>query len=109
MVWSSWMSAFLPSNKETDNEQVIAKRGNAKEGLECSYQTEILDSIQDDFFVLDRNWNYVYASKRYTARIGKEPKDFIGKNAWEMFPKHLGTIVEENFHATMEKKRNKAL
>ncbi len=65
---------------------------------------EILTSIQDDFYVLDRDWNFVYANKQFTSKIGKEPKDFLGKNIWEMFPKHIGTVLEENFRAAMEKR-----
>jgi len=92
----------LPSNEEDGSEQTIAKSKQS----ELSYKTitDILDSIQDDFYVLDRNWNFVFASKRFTGRIGKEPKDFVGKNIWKLFPKHLGTILEENLRATMETK-----
>ncbi|MHB8127188.1 MAG: response regulator [Desulfitobacteriaceae bacterium] len=50
-----------------------------------------MDSIQEDFYVLDRNWNFVYASKSFISKIGKEPKDFIGNNIWIMFPRHIGT------------------
>ncbi len=65
---------------------------------------EILSSIQDDFYVLDREWNFVYTNRQFTSKIGKEPADFLGKNIWEMFPKHIGTIFEENFRAAMEKR-----
>jgi PAS domain S-box-containing protein len=65
---------------------------------------EILNSIQDDFYVLDRDWNFVYTSRQFTSRIGKEPEDFIGKNIWEMFPKHLGTELERNFRASMDRR-----
>ena len=64
---------------------------------------DILESIQDDFYVLDRDWKFVYASRSFTSKIGKEPADFIGKNIWKMFPKHIGTTFEENLRATMEK------
>ncbi|HSB67825.1 MAG TPA: PAS domain S-box protein [Candidatus Methylomirabilis sp.] len=66
-----------------------------------AYLSDILESIQDDFYVLNRDWTFAFASKRFTSRIGKEPKDFIGKNIWEMFPNHVGTILEESFRATM--------
>jgi PAS domain S-box-containing protein len=66
--------------------------------------TEILASIQDDFYVLDHNWIFVFASQRFTSRIGKDPKDFVGNNIWEMFPKHLGTAYEENLRAAMERR-----
>ncbi|MFH0975810.1 MAG: MEDS domain-containing protein [Spirochaetota bacterium] len=65
--------------------------------------SRVLKSIQDDFYVLDRDWRFVFTSRSFTAKIGKEPKDFIGKNIWEMFPKHIGTALEENFRASMEK------
>ncbi|HWQ18743.1 MAG TPA: PAS domain S-box protein, partial [Methanotrichaceae archaeon] len=84
----------------------ITQRKNAEERLERSNQTinEILSSIQDDFYVLDRDWNFVYASKQFTSRIGKEPKDFIGRNIWEMFPKHIGTVYEENLRQVMDRR-----
>lgn len=65
---------------------------------------EILDSIQDDFYVLDRNWNFVYASRLFTSRLGKEPGDLIGQNLWQVLPRHKGTIAEENFRAAMEQR-----
>jgi PAS domain S-box-containing protein len=66
---------------------------------------EILTSIQDDFYVLDRDWNFVYTNRQFTTKIGKEPEDFLGKNIWKMFPKHVGTVFEENFRAAMEKRQ----
>ena len=33
-----------------------------------------------------------------------EPKDFVGNNIWEMFPKHIGGVLYENFHIAMEKR-----
>lgn len=86
--------------------QDVTARKRAEAQLERNNYilNEILESIQDDFYVLDRDWNFVYASRLFTSKIGKEPKDFIGKNIWEMFPKHLGTVFEENFREAMEKR-----
>ena len=84
----------------------IGKRKRAEEDLERASRriNEILSSIQDDFYVLDRNWVFVYANRQFTSRLGKETEDFIGNNIWEMFPKHLGTPFEENLRAAMEKR-----
>lgn len=81
------------------------ERARTEEALARSNQKifEILSSITDDFYVLDRNWRFVYANKQFTGRIGKLPEDFIGNNIWEMFPKHVGTILYENFHASMDR------
>jgi PAS domain S-box-containing protein len=65
---------------------------------------EILTSIQDDFYVLNRDWNFIYANRQFTSKIGKEPSDFVGNNIWRMFPKHVGTTYEENLRAVMEKR-----
>jgi len=82
------------------------ERKRVEEQLERSNQklNEILASIQDDFYVLDRDWDFVYASKLFTSKVGKEPHDIVGQNIWKMFPKYMGTILEENFRAAMEKR-----
>lgn len=82
----------------------ITERKEADRSLEWANRqlNEILESIKDDFYVLDRNWNFVYASRQFTSKVGKEPADFVGHNIWEMFPKHLGTPLEENFRAAMD-------
>ncbi|HSB35079.1 MAG TPA: PAS domain S-box protein [Nitrospirota bacterium] len=84
----------------------ITARKKAEEQLARTNQkiNDILESIQDDFYVLDRDWNFIYANRQFTAKIGKEPDDFVGNNIWKMFPKHLGTVFEENLRAAMDKR-----
>jgi PAS domain S-box-containing protein len=91
------MSVFFEDITERKNMEVILEKNNHK-------INEILNSIQDDFYVLDKNWNFIYASRVFTSKIGMEPEDFIGKNIWEMFPKHIGTIFEKNLRTSMEKR-----
>ncbi|RPJ19651.1 MAG: PAS domain S-box protein [Chloroflexi bacterium] len=87
----------------------ISDRRRAEERLERSNQklNEILASIQDDFYVIDRDWIFVYANRQFTSKLGKEPEDLIGNNVWKMFPKHVGMILEENFRAAMEKRETR--
>jgi PAS domain S-box-containing protein len=84
----------------------ISERTRAEEQLVRSNQklNEILASIQDDFYVIDHNWNFVYANRQFTTKLQKEPEDLIGNNVWTMFPKHAGRPLEENFRAAMEKR-----
>lgn len=84
----------------------VTDRKRAEQQLERSNQklNEILASIQDDFYVLNRDWNFVYANRLFASKIGKEPEDFIGNNIWEMLPKHIAQSLEENFRAAMEKR-----
>ena len=87
----------------------ITNRKRAQEALERSNQklAEVLDSIQDDFYVLDSDWKFTFASKQFTSRIGKQPDDFLGRNIWEMFSKHLGTTFEENLRAAMDRRETR--
>jgi len=89
--------------------QDITERKLAQEQLARSNQriADILGSIQDHFYVLDREWNFVFASQRFTSRIGKEPRDIVGHNIWQMFPKHVGTAFEEHLRAAMEAKETR--
>ncbi len=105
--WLSWNSVPVP---EEDLIYAIARDithlKSSEEALMRSNQriSEILDSIQEDFYVLDHDWVLVYTSKNFASRIGKEPKDFVGSNIWDMFPKQLGTAYEKNLRAVMEKR-----
>lgn len=84
----------------------ISERKQAEEELKRSNQkiSQILDSIQEDFYVLDSTWKFIFASRTFTSKIGKEPADFVGRNIWQMFPKHIGTDYEKNLRDAMEKK-----
>ncbi|MDQ1279108.1 MAG: hypothetical protein QG670_368, partial [Thermoproteota archaeon] len=92
-------------NKEytTQLEELVEDR---TEELKLSYNklNEILESLQEGFYVLDKNWDFVYANKQITSAVGMEPKDWIGQNLWKMFPNYVGTEIEENYRATMEKR-----
>jgi PAS domain S-box-containing protein len=83
----------------------ISERKKAEEALEHSNKkiTEIVESIQDNFYSLDRNWNFVYINKQAAALLDAEPKDLIGQNIWKVFPNSVGTVFEENYRAAMEK------
>jgi PAS domain S-box-containing protein len=83
----------------------ISERKKTEEALEYSNKkiTEIVESIQDNFYSLDRNWNFVYINKQAAALLGAEPKDLIGQNIWKVFPNSVGTVFEENYRAAMEK------
>jgi PAS domain S-box-containing protein len=83
----------------------ITDRRRAEEALARTTErlTDVLRSIQDDFYALDREWRFTFASRSFTSRIGKEPSDFVGQRIWTMFPRHVGTVFEENLRAAMER------
>jgi PAS domain S-box-containing protein len=80
------------------------KKNEEKLELANRKLSEILDSMQESFYVVDRDWNFVYANRQLTSAVGMEPKDLVGKNLWKLFPKYVGTDLEKNYRAAMEKR-----
>ena len=66
--------------------------------------TEILESISDDFMVLDHRWNYVYANSQAAKLVGLTPEGIVGKNFWDLFQQNRGTHIEQNLREAKEKK-----
>jgi PAS domain S-box-containing protein len=83
----------------------VTERHAAENALAVSNKrlADVFASIQDDFYVLDRDWNFVFASMKFSSRIGRKPDDLLGKCIWEMFPKYRGTVYEENLRSAREK------
>jgi PAS domain S-box-containing protein len=84
----------------------ITERKKAEDALQRNNTrvNEILESISDDFMVLDFNWNYVYANRQASKLVGLGPLEIVGKNYWELFPQNKGTEIESNLRQTMEKR-----
>ncbi len=66
--------------------------------------SEILNSIQDHFYVIDYDWNFIHANERLISKLNKKSEDIVGKNLWDVVPMHFGTHFEENLRAAMEKR-----
>ena len=47
---------------------------------------EILDSIDDCFCALDRDWRFTYLNPRAEQFFGRTRADLLGMVAWEVFP-----------------------
>ncbi|MBN3963332.1 ATP-binding protein [Nostoc sp. NMS8] len=56
----------------------------AKEHLET-----VLAGIQDQFFVLDREWRYTFVNDRLAEVVGIHKEELLGKIVWEVFPDML--------------------
>ena len=91
----------------------ITERKRAEEALRQSHRRieNILESITDSFYALDREWRYTYINVRglrYLQRAmgeGLTRDDVLGKNVWEMFPAFVGSMLYQKFHEAMREQR----
>src|SRR4051812_33122758 len=59
--------------------------------------TEILESIADGFFTLDRDWRFVYVNAAAERMLGTRREELLGRNHWETYPATLGTVGEREY------------
>src|SRR5690606_28539272 len=55
---------------------------------------EILGSISDAFYAVDKNWNFTFFNREAEQLLKKNESNVIGKNIWEVLPTAKGTILE---------------
>ena len=57
--------------------------------------SEILGSISDAFYAIDKNWRIIYFNKEAELLFQVTEKEAIGKNLWELFQNAVGTELEK--------------
>ncbi|NEN22149.1 PAS domain S-box protein [Cryomorpha ignava] len=63
---------------------------------------EILGSISDAFYAVDKDWKFTYFNKEAERIFQRNEKNLIGKNIWEIFPRIVGTKLEEEFNSVAQ-------
>lgn len=82
----------------------ITEQERDREALNRASQrvTEILESIQDGFASLDRDWRYTYINHSGAEMLGVHRDDLWGRVIWEKFPDLTEHETWERFHRVME-------
>ncbi len=111
MISTHWREPHEPADREIRLLDVLARQAaDFVERIHVQYalqeaherRTEVLESIQDGFFALDREWRFVYVNSRAAANVDTMPAALIGQNLWEKFPGILGTAHETNYRKAMD-------
>ena len=61
----------------------------------------ILASMSDGFAILDRQWRLTYVNDNIARMAGIEKAQLLGKNAWDLFPKLVGTSLYAELHRAL--------
>lgn len=63
---------------------------------------QIVDSITDGFYSLDRDWRFTLVNKNFLETINKSREDLIGKCIWDVFPNEEGYSYSGLFKKAMK-------
>jgi PAS domain S-box-containing protein len=70
------------ARKETEErERLLAREQAARERA-----TDILESISDAFYAVDKGWRFTYVNGKAEELWGRSREELLGKNVWEEFP-----------------------
>jgi PAS domain S-box-containing protein len=59
---------------------------------------EILESISDAFYAVDRDWYFTYVNRKAEEWWGRTREELIGKHYWTEFPEAVGSEPYEAHH-----------
>jgi PAS domain S-box-containing protein len=63
-----------------------------------TFNRNILESISDAFYALDREWRFTYLNRQCEPLIRRRREDLIGKSIWEEFPEAAQSVFYEQYH-----------
>ncbi|WP_414513334.1 ATP-binding protein [Nostoc sp. PCC 9305] len=58
----------------------------------------VIAGIQDQFFVLDREWRYTFVNDRVADVVGIPKEELLGKIFWEVFPDMVKSEFDTQVH-----------
>ncbi|MEH2061615.1 MAG: GAF domain-containing protein [Nostoc sp.] len=58
----------------------------------------LLESISDGFFALDKEWQFTYINSQAERLLQTTQNGLLGKNIWEVFPEIIGTTFYCEYH-----------
>ncbi len=96
---------FVPPDRVLLHTEDITDRKRAEAALQAANQRtkDILESIQDGFFALNREWQFTYLNQRARGILDPSSPELTGRNLWQEFPKLVGTPLETAYRQAMVK------
>ncbi|WP_373523594.1 PAS domain S-box protein [Aquiflexum sp.] len=64
-------------------------------------KNNILESIGDGFFAVNKDWTVTYWNKKAETILGRNKEDVLGKNIWETHPDVIDSEFYRQYHKAM--------
>ncbi|MBA2748793.1 MAG: response regulator [Tatlockia sp.] len=92
----------ITARKTTEQERLVllAQEQAARSQAESSRNqvTNIIESITDAFFALDKQWQFTYINHQAELILQKTRSQLIGKNFWHEYPEAVNLAFYEQYH-----------
>ncbi|HLO52085.1 MAG TPA: PAS domain S-box protein, partial [Kamptonema sp.] len=77
------------------------KQAEAAERQANKKIANILESITDAFFTLNKEWQFTYVNSRFLNMTGLPKAELLGTCIWEKFPEAVSSPFYEQYHRAM--------
>jgi PAS domain S-box-containing protein len=88
----------VTARKEAEERERLLVREKA----DLERTTDILESISDAFYAVDRGWRFTYVNGKAEELWGRSREELLGKNVWEEFPQLEGSELRRQIERAME-------
>jgi PAS domain S-box-containing protein len=87
-------------------QDVTKQKENEKKLIEATQKiTNTLESIQDGFYALDKDFTVIYWNNEAERLTGRKREDILGKNLWEIFRKTNSRRTVKEFEFAIENQK----
>jgi PAS domain S-box-containing protein len=91
---------------EQERIQLLQREQAARELAEIAHSRtkNILESITDAFFSVDREWRFTYLNPQAERLLQRTQAELLGKSVWEEFPEAVGSTFYRDYHTAVWQK-----
>lgn len=106
--WSAVNVPVLDANGEVElvihRVEDATERVRGRRAYDDFRASEILDSITEGFFTLDRQWRFDFVNRAALAILERPSNDLGGQTLWEAYPGLEGTDFERGYRRAMNER-----
>ncbi|WP_446400948.1 adenylate/guanylate cyclase domain-containing protein [Coleofasciculus sp. C1-SOL-03] len=85
------------------NRQIARRREvETKQRVSDQQVVELLESMTDGFFALDRQWRFTYVNQVGAQILQRQPDELLRQNIWDTFPDAVGSKFDRQYHKAMD-------
>src|SRR4051812_38707530 len=68
-------------------------------------QARLLDRLGEGFYLVDRDWRYIFINRAAEAIYGQPRSAMLGRVIWDVFPWSAGTALKARYEEAMTTRR----